>query len=217
MRGFFNSPLRGLFKKSHRGSALNFTPSLRGLFKKSSSAGRFLPHRSEPTTAVIPAHAGIQGLCLFVFALRLFPHEQSEHERPKHLDPDRLWIPAFAGMTNPNRFPPFSIGLDSQGLLQKPLASRSGSHRRGRISCGPALSPSQYGSHDMSDIYVRPTNKLSLSSFFNSPLSGGYKKAMRPRRAEVALLFLAPCRGLSFLTPLSRGGRGGWFYPLRGC
>ena len=34
------------------------------------------------------------------------------------------------------------------------------------------------------------------------PLSGGYKKAMRSRRAERALLFLAP---------LTRGGRGGWF------
>ena len=34
------------------------------------------------------------------------------------------------------------------------------------------------------------------------PLSGGYKKAMRPRRVEGALLFLAP---------LTRGGRGGCF------
>ncbi len=34
------------------------------------------------------------------------------------------------------------------------------------------------------------------------PLTGGYKKAMRSRRAEGVLLFLAP---------LSRGGRGGWF------
>ena len=35
------------------------------------------------------------------------------------------------------------------------------------------------------------------------PLSGGYKKAMRPRRAEGVLLFLAP---------LTRGGRGGCLY-----
>ncbi len=34
------------------------------------------------------------------------------------------------------------------------------------------------------------------------PLSGGYKKANRSRRAEGVLLFLAP---------LTRGGRGGWF------
>ncbi len=45
------------------------------------------------------------------------------------------------------------------------------------------------------------------------PLSGGYKKAMRPRRVDGALLFLAP---------LTRGGRGGcsldngfFNYPLR--
>ena len=37
------------------------------------------------------------------------------------------------------------------------------------------------------------------------PLSGGYKKAMRPRRVEGVLLFLAP---------LTRGGRGGCLYPL---
>ena len=39
------------------------------------------------------------------------------------------------------------------------------------------------------------------------PLSGGYKKAMRPRRAEGVLLFL---------TPLTRGGRGGWFNSWEG-
>ena len=55
------------------------------------------------------------------------------------------------------------------------------------------------------------------------PLSGGYKKAMRLRRAEGALLFLAclvrraffsPPRlgALLFLAPLSRGGRGGCIY-----
>ena len=52
-------------------------------------------------------------------------------------------------------------------------------------------------------------NHASLAPFANSrlktnppypPLSGGYKKAMRPRRAEGVLLFLAP---------LTRGGRGG--------
>ena len=48
---------------------------------------------------VIPAHAGIQGFCLFVFVLRFFPSEWCEHETPVHVDPHRLWIPAFAGMT----------------------------------------------------------------------------------------------------------------------
>ena len=39
------------------------------------------------------------------------------------------------------------------------------------------------------------------------PLTGGYKKAMRPRRAEGALLFLASCqRGLFCLYPSVKGG-----------
>ncbi len=77
-----------------------------------------------------------------------------------------------------------AINPDRGGGVEKPLAGRSGYHRRGRILCGPALSPSQYGSHDMSDIYVRPANLCETkrrgghmcppdpgTGFFNSPSS----------------------------------------------
>ncbi len=71
---------------------------------------------------------------------------------------------------------------DPQGAVEKPLLARIDHRRhcrfycRGRISCGPAFSPSQYGSHDMSDIYVRPTGKTWLireGQVFQQPPQGG--------------------------------------------
>ncbi len=87
------------------------------------------------------------------------------------------------------RIPPHRIGL-----RKKRSASSSGF---------PLGKPDPQGGSDFFSRRSGTYDKPRVPGFFINSLSGGYEKAMRPRRAEGVLVFLAP---------LTRGGRGGCSY-----
>ena len=123
----------------------------------------------------------------------------------------RAFAPAPYGVVE--KVPPRREGIPSielfavgTGLRACPFAgwSQSGQPRKGGQARRPVPTKPPRPSTPR-----EPPCRCSRNRVFQQPLDRGYKKAMCPRRVEGALLFL---------TPLSRGGRGGAFmgFPFRG-
>ena len=117
----------------------------------------------------------------------------------------RAFAPAPYGVVE--KVPPRREGIPSielfavgTGLRACPFAgwSQSGQPRKGGQARRPVPTKPPRPSTPR-----EPPCRCSRNRVFQQPLDRGYKKAMCPRRVEGALLFL---------TPLSRGGRGGCLY-----
>ena len=144
----------------------------------------------RPATARV-THPGVQ-------AMRACRHEEVHEARRFRRARDFRDILHRRGTLGCLRVDGVPVAVSSR--RQKPCVFGGG-----QVRSSPAMRTEKGG--PPLGVVEKPSSRSDFTALKTNPpyppLTGGYKKAMRPRRAEGVLLFLAP---------LSRGGRGGCLY-----